>query len=328
MKIGLIFCVFIFLILLLIVLKSEMVLPIIGKMITGKMTDSLSINVTIISSEETPSDGGTGGGVSGGGGGDMIITKRDFYIDQNVIKVLLKRGESFKKTMKIKNTDKILQSFTLELTDNLNGMVYLSENSFVLRPKEEKEIFLTFVATEDIEPNVYVGRLIVKTSYITKEINIISSIRSKKVLFDISLDIPVKHRVLEKGGDLLFQVTLFNLGEIGKTNVIVDYSIKNFDGGFIFNDSELVAVETQASFSKTINLPRDIKYGDYLLIATARYNLSIGSANSLFHVKQKEPQLLKENILIIILIILIILLFLIYEVIKSKMELIKEKYKT
>jgi len=262
---------------------------------------------------------------SKGSGGKSSAVRRDFSVIPGVIKVLLKKDESFKKSIVIKNTEKVGQSFDLEVSESLKNFVVLSDYSFAVEPGQEKEVFVTFVTSEDTEPSVYTGKIVVRTSSKRREVNIVASLISKVVLFDVSLDVSAEYREISPGGDLLFQLTLFNLGEVGKTNVTLEYIVKDFEGNVIFNEIEVVSVETQISFSKSINIPKNVKPGEYVAIVQARYFSSLGSSSVIFHVAEKKVDLIsKYKYIIIALVILLIILFLlvgIYEIRKFRKEL-------
>ena len=259
--------------------------------------------------------GGSEGSSGGGGRGTGSVIK-DFSADPELINVVVKVGESFEKEITIKNLESVDQSFVLSLTDSLDGLVLISERSFILEANEEKKIILTFVTLNN-NLKVYIGKLIIQASSNRKEINIINSIESKEVLFDINLDIPASNRNLNPGEDLKIQLTLFNLGDIGKTDVELEYIIKDFEGNIIYEESEMIIVETQISYSKEIHLGSDILPGEYVVFAVARYGASIGTSSFLFQVEDPKENLLdrynRHLIIAMIFLILVLLLFVIYK---------------
>lgn len=230
-------------------------------------------------------------GPSGGGGGATPVTKKDFSISTDLIKVLLKKGESFKTSIVVKNTEKSSQNFEFLLSPSLEEFVSVSETGFTLQGGEEKIVYLNFISSEKTEPGVYTGLLKIKTADKTKEVSIIDTIKSYKVLFDISLDIPSKYKELLAGEELLLQTSLFNLGDLGKTDVKIEYIIKDFEGNILLEESEVVGVETQVSFSKMIKLSSNLKPGDYVAIVQARYDGSLGGSNSVFRIVEKKSEL-------------------------------------
>jgi hypothetical protein len=266
----------------------------------------------------------------GGGGGVSILP--DFEVEPIVIKVAVQKGESFKIPLKIINGGTAKQNFFISLSDSMQGKAYFSDNGFLLGLNEEKTIYISFFTSEDSEEGVFTGKVFVKGYGITKQIPVILEVTSKEVLFDISLDIPAKYKELLPGEDLLLQLTLFNLGGLGKVDVSVEYLIKDLDGNIVLEASDVVAVETQASFQKSIKLPSSIESGDYVAIAYAKYGPSIGSSSVMFHVLGREFPFLKSRTFLIILAfasagLIFIIILLLYKRRKKKKKYIKRVYK-
>jgi len=233
-------------------------------------------------------------------------TTLQLTVEPQILKVLVKQGESFKTGIKVRNPEKVNQNFEISLSPSLKDAVFFSNYSFSLKSGEDKIIYLTFISTNETKPDVYPGTLKIETSSNSKEIPIIFTVKSKIILFDVSLDIPVEYREVFPGNELLLQLTLFNLGDLGKTEVHVEYIVKDFAGNTAFGQEIIkdstrnttfntafgqentVNVETQASFSKMIKLPSNIELGEYVAIAQVRYDYSVGSSSEIFHVLTKE----------------------------------------
>ena len=130
-------------------------------------------------------------------------------------------------------------------------------------------------------------------------------------LKNVSLDIPIDYKEILTGEELLFQITLFNLGEVKQADVEIEYIIKDFQGEVIFEQKEIVTVEKQVSFSKAIKLPETIKPGDYVAIIQARYENSIGSSSVMFHISEKEALIFTKNKYFFIILTVVVLLILI-----------------
>lgn len=266
--------------------------------------------------EEEEEEAAVAAATAGGGAGTAAPILRDFEVDRTTIKVMVKQEESFKVPVTIKNTEGVSQSFEVSLSQSLKDLILISEYAFALKKGEERTIYLNFVSTNGTEPGVYTGTLFIKTSSKTKKIPIVYSVKSKMVLFDVSLDIPAKYKEILPGEELLLQLTIFNLGEVGKTDIFVDYIIKDFEGNIVVEQSDIVAVETQVSFSKMIKLPSTIKPGDYVAIAQARYDASLGSSSVMFHVIEEEKPIIdfikNKYFLIALTIIILAVLFVIF----------------
>ncbi len=316
-----------------VIISANLYLSFIKQPITGETTAQGRVYITVATS---CGDGSCNGGeicstcaadcgscpsaevavsAGGGGGGSVIMKKKDFSVNKAVFKVMVRQGESFRTGIVIENTEKERQAFNVKLSKSLEEMVFLSDSIFSIEGESKKEIFLTFVSTNETSPDVYTGNLEIKNSYVTKKIPIIFSVKSKMVLFDISLDIPAKYKEVYPGDEILLQITIFNLGEVGKTDVNVKYIIKDFEGDIISEQSEIIGVETQASSSVTLKLPSNIKPGDYVAIAQSIYDASAGSSSAMFKVKERigflSPEFFKSKEFIIGSIIFVFIIFLI-----------------
>ena len=91
-------------------------------------------------------------------------------------------------------------------------------------------------------------------------------------LFDIVLIIPEKSREITPEEDLLVSIDLINFGGPGKSNVSLAYIITNSEGDIVLIEHEKRIVETQDSFLKTIDLPDELKYGDYKILVEMLYS--------------------------------------------------------
>ncbi len=255
-----------------------------GEAITGNASSaSIAVSITV-AEEETPSGGGGGGG---GGGGRLAasLNQTTFEVEPEIFKVLIKKGEIFKSSIKIKNIENSAQSFTIKPVA-LDDFVILSETEFTLEPQEEKEIIIFFSGPVDIREDTYTGNLKISTRLSSVEIPVIIGIKSRVSIFDITLHIPEKYKDLKPGDDLLFQINLYNLGETGKVDVQINYLVKDLYGNTITEDNAVVGVETQASFSRIIYLPDNLADGQYVAIANVRYLSSVGTASDIFYINK------------------------------------------
>jgi len=239
------------------------------------------------SESQSCSTGVTGGAVSGSaeagrGGGE----KPAFEIDQDLIKVFVKKGSSLKKSINIKNNGDTELNVLIDLQD-LKEIISLSEYALKLKPKEERIVDLNVLTGAGVAPGVYVGDILVKAGDLLRIIKAIIEIESEKVLFDVSLDIPLDYKTVNPGEEFRVQSTLLNLGGLQNVDVLIEYVIKNSKGDVILKEEETVKVGIQASFTKKFKLPDDIALGEYVISATARYQDSVGTSSETFNVGTK-----------------------------------------
>jgi len=84
------------------------------------------------------------------------------------------------------------------------------------------------------------------------------------------------------GGSLPISVKLSNFGGVSRVDVLVIYSILNAAGNEIASTTETVAVETTASFVKTVGIPFDAPPGTYTAKTSAIYAGQLVPATSQF----------------------------------------------
>jgi len=94
----------------------------------------------------------------------------------------------------------------------------------------------------------------------------------KDSLFDIFVIIPQNYAKVLPGSEMLVNVKLVNLGSGGRVDVILDYKITSANGSELIAKKETVAVETQANFVRTFNLPKDAPLGKYTVYAKLIYS--------------------------------------------------------
>lgn len=269
-----------------------------------------------------------------GGGGRTTVTykKSEFEVEPGFIEVIIKKGETFRSSIKIKNNGTSTSEFKIE-TNFLKDSIFISESEFSLKPQEEKEVIIIFSPLDSLKEDTYAGKIKISSEGQEKEIPVIFSLKSKIVLFDLTLIIPPAYKEVKPDGEILFQISIFNLGGGGRADVEITYYIKDFEGNTITEQKGVVGVETQASFSRIVKLPKDIKEGQYIVGANARYNYSIGTASDIFNVKIPESGLIRiiipiSIILSISLILLVILLIFYFKrKIKKELNLMENKLK-
>ena len=108
-------------------------------------------------------------------------------------------------------------------------------------------------------------------------------------LFDIIITIPDKYKIVHPGDELLASIKLINLGSAGRVDVFLDYWITDLQNNTVLKRKETVAVETQANFVRTFDIPKDIDSGKYNLYAKITYaDGKLAIANHSFEVEKKQ----------------------------------------
>ena len=224
------------------------------------------------------------------------VTKQepDFDVDQILLKVLIRSGESIEKEIRVMNTGNGPTTINIEAI-GLNDIVKINSPSFTLKAGQTKIGMLDFMSVlEDQrieqQPGIYIGKLALNSEKGSREIPVVAEIETKNVLFDMNL-VPVAfERKVRQGSETTIEVRLFNLDSIESTNVGVEYFVKDMNGNTILTESETVVVKTQASFFKTISIPKSLAPGQYVFAAQAKFGNSVGTASYLFEVINPEAE--------------------------------------
>ena len=105
-----------------------------------------------------------------------------------------------------------------------------------------------------------------------------------------------KRLTFESPIDLPLGVTLFNLGNIGETEVDLEYFIKDSSGEVILHETGIVSVDKQVSFTKTLKIPAYLRPDSYSVIVYAKYGSSVGTATDQFEAVDKEAVMMPSII--------------------------------
>ncbi len=295
----------------------------------GGALKNLRFNVTgfsVYSAEESsiqviPSQSSSGGGGGGwGGGAETGKETKNFSLNGKKITISLKQGEIEKKEIGIQNTGNEKLDFVLEILD-IGDFVKINKDSFELSAGEFKTIALDFFARDDALPDLYIGKLIVTGGDIKKEILIAIEVESKGALFDSEIKIPEKFLAVFPGENIVANIRLFEVENVGKVDVEIEYKIVNENGESIFIKKETLAVEGQINFIRIFKIPESAEKGEYTLYAKINYKGKSAGASILFIVKSKEKS--KPNFVILLLaaihiILVVMLIVIIYIILKLR----------
>ena len=218
----------------------------------------------------------------------------NFDVDQILLKVLVKSGDYLQKQIRVMNTGNNPASINVELP-SISDIVSADSTYFTLKPGQTKVVTLNFSSiapNQNIEQQagIYVGKLILKSEKAARDIPVVVEIETKDVLFDMNLNPVAIERRVKQGEDTTIEVKVFNLESIESVNVDVEYFVKDMNGNTIVTESETVVVKTQASFFKTISIPKNLKPGPYVFAAQAKFGKSVGTASYMFEVTGPEAQ--------------------------------------
>jgi len=246
---------------------------------------------------------------AGGGGGTRSV--KDFTIDKEEILISLERGRTKTEIITIRNIGNILISLNLASL-GLENFMKISETNFNLNAGEFKIITLEFSASEETIPDLYVGKLLINSNGLEKEVFISIGVETGGPLFDVELDISSKFEYVLPGEEVSTK------GE-GEINTSIEYIIKDENGNQIVLEKEYVIVQNQVTIVKTLKIPKEAEFGKYIFYVRVNYLEEVAIASKFFNVGERP--FFKQRILlyiITILIALIILFAIIYKIKKKK----------
>src|SRR3989344_2023286 len=267
-------------------------------------TTTTSTTTTTTTTSTTTTTLGSSGGSSassGGGGGSALrekITseKSSIKLNKKAIKVRLKQGERTSDFLKIYNDGDFPLNLSIRIEPSVDFAVI--ENSadaynLNLNPGEGKNIEVK-ISGLNLEPEVYIGKIIVEGGEIKEIIPLIVQIDSKGLsLFDVSVDIPEKYRLVGVGKIAAADVRIYNLGTTEKINAEIEYSILNLDRDVIDKEKDNVVIQTQFQKIKEFKLPKYIPPGKYIFSVKITYydnkEVRIATGADVFEVNE-EPQ--------------------------------------
>jgi len=265
--------------------------------IYSNTANSSSRTLTITSAPSPP---------GGGGGGGAAVPAIKFDLSQYSYETTLSIGDAEYEKIQITNNENSQKSFNILINAPLEGILFLDEDIITLNPRETKDIEFTITAPQ--EPGIYTGKISVNTGSTTKSVLITINVKTKRSLFDITVNIPKTLRSIKPGENLQAQIDLLQAGIKEKMDVTLHYIIKDFEGVVHVEESETIMVYDKKSFGKEFHT-EELPLGDYVLGVELVYPGGVAVASSNFKVSEGF-KLTKENIMLIALagIILFILL--------------------
>ena len=288
---------------------------------------TLKFNVThftTYSAEETPtsSSGNSGGSSGGGSGGSSSISQNKnskFELEEDYVPIKIESGETVKSYFLIKNTGD--EDIPIKISsENLQNFVNLSENNFTLKAGEEKAVIFSVSNMNNSAPNIYVGKFIVSSDDTNYTVLVSVEVESSKSLFDVNLNIVPGYENVRPGNNVAGEITLYNLGGTGKTDVAIQYEIIDSNGNIILIKNETVAVETSLDIIRSFNIPIDTLNGKYILYSKVYYDSDnkVASSSSEFNVQGSYYNIDEKTQLLSSIITLLFILLIFLKLLKVK----------
>jgi len=243
----------------------------------GSRTSTVMFAVTL---NESGTGGGTtttviveGGGGGGGGGGGKRIGEKE------IVQEKISPGKIFSQTavrlrapvsgkeeilypLKASNPYDMSLIYVLAVTNDL--IMRVTPAVFELQPNKTNDLAIIFTEPNKLGVGVHLGKIVTYSSLFETELLV-----SYEVIdYDapISFEVAVSSKLVNPGDILYFDV-LPSYVEEGKVVSDVRYYLKDFDGRIIVEvfDKD-VLLEEGVIFTKSIKLPDDILFGEYVLV--------------------------------------------------------------
>ncbi len=143
---------------------------------------------------------------------------------------------------------------------------------------------------------------------------LLSSLVFAQEPIELKIGILEKSHEVQPGEKVYFKVELKDKENLGRHDVSLEYEIKRGNDVIIFS-KELKAIETQASFLQSMEIPENVQEGQYSIAVTV--NDKESSSASFYVKKSKDKQINKQ--VYYWLAGLFALIFLVYIISKSKL---------
>lgn len=227
--------------------------------ITNKDKVYLQVEISDYTESEDEGDdteSSTEGGSGGGSGGGASLT-RELVINPETIDIDLAVNRTVLKKINLVNNGNAVKDVKINIV-GLEEFILITENSFVLKANESKNISARFIASSN--PGIYTGKIIINNQVILVSV----SVSNEKVLFDSKINIADRYKTIFKGEKVVADVNLIPMGIDPRLDVTVNYYIKDYNGNTLLSESETILIEQEKTFSKVFQT-QNLEEGDYLV---------------------------------------------------------------
>lgn len=254
----------------------------------------------------------------------IFNSKQDsFSVKTFLLKSNVPFGGEFSHKVNIENKENVAREFNVYI-DGLNNMVSLSENNFIIGPKEEKEITIYFKDTKS-EVAIYSGELIVSNKFMNKDIPIIITVEDESDVLSIIHEELQGYSGVYPGGKLGLNIRVYDLNDLPVPTVESKFYVQNLKGDLLWSTEQDLIVG--GSKTEVINIPKNWPKGDYLFVTVADYKGIKSVSSYIFSLSEKSYNFLQNfNAKLLILIGLIFFLgflILFFYLMKSRDEFLK-----
>lgn len=213
----------------------------------------------------------------------LCLLSATLRVDSAILKTSLKEGNIGSSFFTL-NSDKP-SSVELELI-NLAG-VSLDSSSFFIEKGDSKKVLLN-IDSQYLSPGIYLGKVKINSGSHSFFLPVLIELESRDVFFDGNLEIPSSSLLTSPGKVLNYQLDLFDLtfgtDGLGSSSIELETEIYSFEGEKMYSQAQTLVVDKTLKIASSINLPSELKYGEYLLSVKIKYKNSIGISSKFFEV--------------------------------------------
>lgn len=251
---------------------------------------TFTLTISEAAAEAAPAAAAAGGGGAGGGGSSL--QQISFQVSEPLVKVTIKETEKLEKKVTLTNDGEVPLQITID--NPLTSVLSIIPLTIDLAPKHDYDVRFVFNPFRQANPDIYTGRVtfIGRDRWdrsVQKFINVVAEVESERALFDSSIDL-VKKSYLP-GENLTAVITVYNLRGIAPAEVTLRYVVSDIiNSTIIYDEKQTITLEDQASFPKTIPLPKELPPGQYLFSVRIQYAHSFASSTEVFTVTSPEAK--------------------------------------
>ena len=232
---------------------------------------------TITSSSSGSSSSSSSGG--GGGGGGSFKTTAQEAVQTSILSIerLLAKGDTETEVILLRNIWDNKVKFEAAIEGKIRDFVSimgiggerLKSKTIELNALESQKLTLLFEAKQE---GIYSGDLILKRGTILQKVPLKLVIGGSKEEL-VGLEVIIHNEVVPIGGELKYNVNLYNLGkkEISFINLTSVITKKGIEASLI-EDNEKVPISRSLHLTRKIDIPQTSDTGEYVLKTTAAYN--------------------------------------------------------
>ena len=141
-------------------------------------------------------------------------------------------------------------------------------------------------------------------------------VKERKPLFDLRVDI--SNKKITPGDNLKFDILAINQGDLRGFDILLHYSIKDFQGNLYDVKEESIKIDTELDLKRTLTVPSNLSLGKYILYSKISYQNVTATGIDTFELMSKEALHKYKTIQFIIITLIIIISFILLWIIIIK----------